>query len=272
MIRLWFDDFWADFDPKNNFFTHTLNRCGIRYKLTRFWPEVLIYSGFGDRHRKYNCRKIFYTGENIKPDFSVCDYAISFDPSNDPRNLRLPVYIYHAWYQSRGLGLEEGTESMLDILLNRIDQSSFPEPRERFCSFIFGNGKPQERNEFFHALSQYKVDNKIKFLHQYKFNIAFENESAPGYTTEKILDPLLAGAIPIYWGNPDVALDFAPHSFINAMDFPSTEDLIETIITIDNDDDLFRNYQHAACFTNNVPTPFWDMQRLYRFYQQALGV
>jgi hypothetical protein len=287
MIRLWFDDFWADFDPKNNFFTHTLDHCGIRYKLTRVWPDVLIYSVFGERHKKYNCRKIFYTGENVRPDFKACDYAISFDPTNDPRNLRLPVYIYHAWYQSRGLGLQEGTESMLNILLNRIQDSSFPEPRERFCSFIFGNGKPQERNEFFHALSQYKtvdsagrwmnntgykVDNKIKFLHQYKFNIAFENESAPGYTTEKILDPLLAGAIPIYWGNPDVTTDFAPHSFINAMDFPSTEDLIEAIITIDNDDELFRRYQHAACFPNNEPTPFWDMQRLYRFYHQALGV
>lgn len=287
MIRLWFDDFWADFDPKNNFFTHTLDLCGIRYKLTKFWPDVLIYSVFGDRHKKYSCRKIFYTGENIMPDFTTCDYAISFDPTNDSRNLRLPVYIYHAWYQSRGLGLPEGTESMLDILLNRIKQSSFPEPRERFCSFIFGNGKPQKRNEFFHALSQYKkvdsagrwmnntgykVDNKIKFLHQYKFNIAFENESALGYTTEKILDPLLAGAIPIYWGNPDVTSDFSRHCFINAMDFPSTEALIETIITIDNDDELFRSYQHAACFTNNEPTPFWDMQRLYRFYQQALGV
>jgi len=287
MIRLWFDDFWADFDPKNNFFTHTLDHCGIRYKLSRFWPEVLIYSVFGDRHKKYNCRKIFYTGENVKPDFKACDYAISFDPTNDSRNLRLPVYIYHAWYQSRGLGLPEGTESMLDILLNRIKTSSFPEPRERFCSFIFGNGKPQKRNDFFHALSEYKkvdsagrwmnntgykVDNKIRFLHQYKFNIAFENESALGYTTEKILDPLLAGAIPIYWGNPDVTSDFSPHSFINAMDFPSTEDLIETIITIDNDDELFRSYQHAACFINNEPTPFWDMQRLYRFYQQALGV
>ena len=287
MIRLWFDDFWADFDLKNNFFTHTLDLCGIRYKLTRFWPDVLIYSVFGDRHKKYNCRKIFYTGENVKPDFGQCDYAISFDPSNDSRNLRLPVYIYHAWYQSRGLGLPEGTDSMLDILLNRIHQSSFPEPRERFCSFIFGNGKPQKRNEFFHALSQYKkvdsagrwmnntgykVDNKIKFLHHYKFNIAFENESAPGYTTEKILDPLLAGAIPIYWGNPDVTCDFSPNSFINAMDFSSMEDLIETIVTIDNDDELFRSYQHEACFINNEPTPFWDLERLYRFYRKALAV
>jgi hypothetical protein len=284
MIRLWFEDFWADFNPKNNFFTHTFDLCGIPYKLTKLWPDVLIYSVFGDRHKKFSCRKLFYTGENVKPDYNTCDYAISFDPTDDPRNLRLPVYIYHAWYQSRGLGLAEGTESMLSILLNRTNQQSFSKPRERFCSFIFGNGKPQKRNEFFHALSTYKkvdsagrwmnntgytVDNKIKFLHQYKFNIAFENESSHGYTTEKILDPLLAGAIPIYWGNPDIARDFSPDSYINAMDFSSNEELIDTIIQIDTDDELFQRYQHAACFTNNQPTPFWDMVRLGDFYRKV---
>lgn len=285
MLRLWFEDFWADFNPKNNFFTHTLDLFGINYKLTKLWPDLLIYSVFGDRHKKFGCRKLFYTGENVKPDFNTCDFSISFDPTDDPRNLRLPVYIYHAWYQSGGLGLTEGTDSMLQILLNRTREDSFTEPRERFCSFIFGNGKPQKRNEFFQALSTYKhvdsagrwmnntgytVDNKIKFLRAYKFNIAFENESSLGYTTEKILDPLLAGAIPIYWGNPDVAVDFSPHSFINAMDYSSTDELIEVIARIDEDDDLFRAYQHAACFTNNEPTAYWDMNRLARFYQRVL--
>lgn len=287
MIRLRFEDFWSDFNPRHNFFTYTFEQLGISYKLTKLWPDILIYSVFGERHKKYNCRKLFYTGENVKPDFNVCDFAISFDPTDDPRNLRLPVYIYHAWYQSRGLGLPEGTESMLAILLDRNKSESFSEPRERFCSFVFGNGKPQKRNDFFHALSQhkkvdsagkwlnntgYKVDNKIMFLHHYKFNIAFENESCPGYTTEKILDPLLAGAIPIYWGNPDVAIDFSPHSYINAMEYESTEELIETILRIDEDDDLFRQYQHAACFTKNQPTPYWDMNRLGNFYRKAFDI
>jgi hypothetical protein len=286
MIRLWFEDFWADFNPRNNFFTHTLDLCGIRYKLTKFWPDVLIYSVFGNRHQKFSCKKLFYTGENVKPDFSQCDYSISFDTTPDPRNLRLPVYIYHAWYQSRGLGLSEGIKPMLEILLNRVNAPTFSEPRDRFCSFIFGNGKPQRRNEFFQTLSAYKsvdsagrwmnntgyrVDNKIKFLRHYKFNIAFENESAEGYTTEKILDPLLSGAIPIYWGNPGVADDFAPGSYINAMDFSSDDELIAVIREIDQNDDLFRQYQNAACFPNNIPSPYWDLNRLCEFYRKVFG-
>lgn len=286
MIRLWFEDFWAAFNPRHNFFTHTLDLCGIRYKLTRLWPDVLIYSGFGDQHRKFSCKKLFYTGENVKPNFNECAFAISFDTTPDPRHLRLPVYIYHAWYQSRGLGLPEGFQSMLEVLLNRTHGLSFSEPRDRFCSFIFGNGKPQRRNEFFHALNAYKpvdsagkwwnntgytVDNKIKFLRHYKFNIAFENESSPGYTTEKILDPLLSGTIPIYWGNPGIADDFAPGSYINAMDFSSDEDLVAAVREIDQNDDLFRHYQRSACFVDNVPTPYWQLSRLCDFYRRVFG-
>ena len=37
--------------------------------------------------------------------------------------------------------------------------------------------------------------------------IAFENSSFPGYTTEKIFEPMLEGSIPIYWGNPRVDED-----------------------------------------------------------------
>lgn len=286
MIRLWFEDFWGAFDPKNNFFTHTLDLFGFRYKLTRYWPDVLIYSGFGERHKNFSCRKLFYTGENIRPNENECDFSISFQPDSNQRNLRLPVYIYHAWYQSRGLGLSEGIEPMLQILLERVNGPQYSEPRDRFCSFIFGNGKPKRRNEFFHALQSYKpvdsagkwmnntgyaVDNKIKFLRNYKFNIAFENESTPGYTTEKILDPLLSGAIPIYWGNPDIANDFASESYINAMDYSSDEELIEVIKDIDQNEDLFRQYQQAACFVNNIPTPYWQLDRLCAFYANVFG-
>jgi hypothetical protein len=286
MIRLWFEDFWASFDPKNNFFTHTLDLFGFRYKLTRLWPDVLIYSGFGDRHRRFSCRKLFYTGENVLPKEDECDFSISFQPDSGQRNLRLPVYIYHAWYQSRGLGLKEGIEPMLQLLLDRVHGPQYSETRDRFCSFIFGNGKPKRRNDFFHTLQKYKpvdsagkwmnntgysVDNKIKFLRYYKFNIAFENESALGYTTEKILDPLLSGAIPIYWGNPAIAHDFSPESYINAMDYESDEELIEVIKEIDQDDDLFRHYQCAACFLNNTPTPYWQLDRLYAFYVNVFG-
>lgn len=45
------------------------------------------------------------------------------------------------------------------------------------------------------------VNNKIKFLSIYKFSIANENTSADGYSSEKKIDSILSGTIPIYYGN-----------------------------------------------------------------------
>ena len=45
---------------------------------------------------------------------------------------------------------------------------------------------------------------KIKTLSQYKYALCFENVSQPGYITEKIIDCLVAGTVPIYMGAPDI--------------------------------------------------------------------
>jgi hypothetical protein len=68
-------------------------------------------------------------------------------------------------------------------------------------------------------------DAKLKTLNQFKFVICFENCSFPGYVTEKIFDCFLAGAIPVYYGAPDIK-DFVPeNSFIDFRDFQSFESL-----------------------------------------------
>ena len=63
------------------------------------------------------------------------------------------------------------------------------------------------------------VKNKIDFIMDHKFTIAFENSSYPGYTTEKIFEPMLVNSIPLYWGNPLVDRDFNTKSFLNFHDY-----------------------------------------------------
>ena len=76
---------------------------------------------------------------------------------------------------------------------------------------------------------------KLEFLSSYRFTIAFENTSVDGYVTEKIVHPLIAGSIPVYWGSPDVAERYNPDAFINCHDFGSFEEVIERILEIDAD-------------------------------------
>lgn len=80
------------------------------------------------------------------------------------------------------------------------------------------------------------VADKLDFISQYKFNIAIENYSKPGYTTEKIMESFVSDTVPIYWGNPLINEDFNPSAFINLHDFFSIEDAVQRIVEIDNND------------------------------------
>jgi hypothetical protein len=84
------------------------------------------------------------------------------------------------------------------------------------------------------------VKDKLEFIRHHRFTIAFENASYTGYTTEKIVEPMRVGSIPIYWGNPMVHLDFNPASFVNWHAHGSDEATIERIIEIDRDEALYR--------------------------------
>jgi hypothetical protein len=84
----------------------------------------------------------------------------------------------------------------------------------------------------------------------------------PGYTTEKIMDAMMVRSVPIYWGNPKIAEEFNPRSFLNYHDFPSEEALVEKIIELDRDDAKYMEYLRQPYFHNNQPNQFYDHQRL----------
>lgn len=67
---------------------------------------------------------------------------------------------------------------------------------------IFGRGRMRE------------LDDKLEGLLDYRYSVAIENSSQPGYFTEKFFDPLLAWTVPVYFGAKDVAKFFPSQSFI----------------------------------------------------------
>jgi len=100
---------------------------------------------------------------------------------------------------------------------------------------------------------------KLRFLSDYKFTIAFENEAADDYLTEKALMPLAVGSVPIYWGCPQVAEYINPRSFINAADYDSFEALVAHVKRVDADPDLYQKYRSAPPLLPS--SRFYDMQR-----------
>lgn len=80
---------------------------------------------------------------------------------------------------------------------------------------------------------QGKVKDKFELLKTCKFSICYENAfGIEGYITEKILDSLAAGCIPVYWGAPNIA-QFIPEScFIRRENFTSYESLWQYLSTM----------------------------------------
>ena len=233
-IRCHFTDFWKGFNYKD-----ILEVFLSEYELIldEKNPDYLFYSCFGMNHLKYdNCIKIFLSGENSIPDLNLCDYAVCLSDiqSGDRVSHFNLAYIwrYEPYHPDRDT----------DRLLNR-----------KFCNFVYSNNWCADpmRERFFNALSKYKrvdaggaflnnmggrVGDKRSFLKEYKFTIAIENSSLPGYSTEKILDPLLAQSLPIYWGDPNISSDYNPNSFVNLMDYNSLEEAVEEMDDEDEDE------------------------------------
>jgi hypothetical protein len=63
------------------------------------------------------------------------------------------------------------------------------------------------------------IAKKREVLRQYKFSICYENAAYPGWVTEKMLDAMFAGCVPVYLGDPE-ALKLVPkEAFIDKRNF-----------------------------------------------------
>lgn len=64
------------------------------------------------------------------------------------------------------------------------------------------------------------IENKITALQDYRFSIIIENEKIDNWFTEKIIDCLMTGTIPVYWGCPNIGDYFDTRGFviINSID------------------------------------------------------
>lgn len=259
IIKIKFSGMTGFFDPENNFIINELRKCFIVELSDN--PDYLIFSTGSNDWYKYKCVRIFFTPENIVPNFNLADYAIGFSELDfGDRYIRYPLFLVNSFsaYKNDDYG-----NSLSLALKKHIFATT---SKEGFCSFVCSNSKGAScREEIFKKLNEYKkvdsgglyknninarIVNKLDFQKKYKFSIAFENTSTPGYTTEKIIDSYAAQTVPIYWGDPNISKTFNPNSFINCNDFGlngydkesnriAIKKIINLVKKIDNDDVLY---------------------------------
>ncbi|MCR4650578.1 MAG: hypothetical protein K5662_02370 [Lachnospiraceae bacterium] len=278
-VKIAFCDWYKAFDTSDNFITRALNNRNVPYVISDE-PDVLFYSNFGNRHNLYkDCSRVFFSGEPYSPDFNECDYAICYDDLvYEGRYCKRPA-VFPKELMDRKVRLEP------ESLLNR-----------KFCNFIYSNETYGEgallRKKFATELMKYKpidcpgrvLNNmkdgltaredadweqaKIDFISGYKFTIAFENCSYPGYSSDKLMDPLLANSVPIYWGDPRAGKNFNSDAFISVNGCEKDmKRFIDMIIELDRDDEAYLKIATAPMMAET-----YDENEYDKFEEFVAGV
>lgn len=274
--RIMFVDFWEGFDyTKMMFYVVLKERYDITIVTDFSKAEYVFFSCFGNEHfnAPQNCIKIFYTAENISPDFNTCDYAIAFDwLEYGDRYLRLS----NAYNNTQ-------SETIISRIIARDLTSKDSDLYKRaFCSFVVSNSHAEEtRTKLFHLISSYqKVDSGGRYLNniggpisdkytfdsRHKFSICCENSSQPGYTTEKLYQAFAANTIPIYWGDPMVTRVFNRESFIFVNDYNSLGEVVEHVRKLNESPELYRSVLSKPIFVNADTSSFEHQMDLLKTF------
>ena len=182
---------------------------------------------------------------------ALCDWSFGPGPS-DERHMLHTIYHPVMALLSHELAVQYGIHEAREA------------PKTRFCHFLYTNPHGTERVAFAQRLlREHPVDclgsvlnnapkiprtsfvNTVRMLSPYKFGIAFENHMRPGYTSEKIMQCFLAGNVPVYWGNPEVAQLFNPAAFINCHDFANLEEAAKHVVATHSNPEVYARYRSA---------------------------
>lgn len=263
-LSLSFHNFWPEFDTSGSYFERALAE---RYDVSvdPVGRDVQISSVFGTAplpkvpgHRPL---RVWFTSETRDPYAQIFDLYFGFRPRTallGDRWHRFPLWAaYLDWWDDTS-----------PFHAGRLTGPRAAGERAQFCNFIY-SADPSIRGEFFLRLNDARPVNsfgralnnagalphgreaKLAILEQSLFTIAFENEIAAGYVTEKLVEPLMAGSIPIYWGAEEAKSDFNPAAFIHAEDFASMDDLIAYVIGVADDPAKLAGYQTAPPFAGH---------------------
>lgn len=276
MISIRFSDFWKNSElVKKNFFSPLISQVyedevqivqdpAIKVDLEIFsvFPKkpTLAYRGL----RKYGLvkepiinpmesqvqanarRKIWFTGENVKPPIpDGFDAYLSYE-SNEyhPKNIYFPLWILNLnWFGHTGVhGFTSSNPTQEELLSPQSPEKSHLYERTGCCAFI-GVMENTRRNALFEvskimntdvygASVGNRVKDKIEVANNYRFILAFENSISQGYVTEKLLEAQLTNAFPLYWGPRQVDY-FNPERYLNFSNFNGLSNFLEEIRRLD---------------------------------------
>ncbi|MEQ8716463.1 MAG: glycosyltransferase family 10 [Acidimicrobiales bacterium] len=122
---------------------------------------------------------------------------------------------------------------------------------------IFGHPGRDGTNRWT-AYDRYRgpVDDKIATLRSYTFTVAYENADVAGYVTEKMLDALRAGSIPLYRGGGGLAADLVPPDCYVDCNGLRPGEVVEIAQTMSHDEVMQRREAAVRFFSSSAALRF----------------
>jgi hypothetical protein len=256
-----------------------------------------------------NAITIFWTGENIRPNMKKCNYAFGFDYEEKIKNqnyMRLPLYAYFG--AGDNLTAKKNPPKIIKEKTKFCNYTYSKDAKERTEFFkellkyknidapgkSMNNAPPIVPKDLFfpikglqsieRLIGKYPLSQMISrhfsnwrkdiinYQKQFKFTIAFENSSYPGYTTEKIYHPMLANSIPIYWGNPEIGRDFNTKSFVNWHNYNDNKKVIDKIIDLDSNEKRYTKMLSEPWFVKNKKNKWCQKERIIKQFNKIFSV
>lgn len=225
--------------------------------------------------------KIFFARENLAfrkewHDFMLhepsLDLSIGFDDIKDN-----PKYIHMPFWITWALDPMETSDTIKEKVRrwNSPDGKSYAD--RKFCSFLCSHGDAGRKKIFSELSTVASVDscgrwmhnndslkteyedNKVKWLKHYRFNLTPENSNAPGYVTEKLLEAIQGGCVPIYWGSdnrpePDV---FNQEAIIFIEMGRENRDAVRLVSELNADEKKYMDFACQKRFVDGAEDVIW---------------
>ena len=241
-----------------NFFLEKLKILKLREK----FPNIDIYSF----KRNYKPLRIFFSYENCRYDSIKADYYITSDFGVFTENhLRFPSWMdYIDWSASENIYRNSNTLNShrfgsywnLDDLVKPLGED-FLRKKKEFCMFtshlieprksiylkfsknfkVDGYGPYFNKSIKNHNYSDFKTQNILK---DYAFNLCPQNSLYPGYYTEGLVNAFVSKVLPVTWADKNINLDFNEKSFINLLDYTSSN--YEEICNLMKDQNFLKKF------------------------------
>jgi hypothetical protein len=156
-------------------------------------------------------------------------------------------------------------------------QTYSKQTKTKMCAFMYRQDY-SHRNEWFHRINKYihvdalgsackntsvpttrHIHNEnetyndiaVKTYAEYYFVLAIENTWKDGYFTEKLINPLIAHSIPLYWGHPKVFDYINKKRVFYLPDYHSDEEIIKKMNEIQQDQDAYEKIISEPWYTND---------------------